>query len=109
MPHEPPPSGTLHTGDQHASHLVALIADAALKDVNLGKTMDIVVFMDNKCLSVAGRRMHVAGQDATPIPGPQSPESDGLFPLLAQHAKRLRKVLHLVKFTMGIPIFSLSS
>ena len=60
---------------EHVSRLVPLIADA----------MEVAVFMDNEHLLVVGRRMRAAGQDTTPIPGPHSPESNGLSPHLAQY------------------------
>ena len=53
--------------------------------------------------------MRAAGQEPSPVPGPHSLESDGLFPLLSQYAKWTRKLLQLLDFTLGVPSFSLSS
>ena len=64
---------------------------------------------DSERLAVVWCRKRAAGQDTTPIPGPHSPESDGLSPHLAQYAKRTRELLQLVDFTLGVPSFSLSS
>ena len=52
--------------------------------------------------------MRAAGQEATPVHGPHSLESDGLSPLLAQYAKRTRELLKLMDFTLGVPSFCLS-
>ena len=94
---------------QHESRLAALIADTALEEVNRRRAMGVAVFIDSKRVLAVGRRMRAAGQEATPVPGPHSPESDGLSPLLAQYAKRTRELLQLVDFTPGVPSFSLSS
>ena len=93
----------------HESRLAALIADTALKEANPCRALDVAVFLDSERLSAVGRRMRAAGQDTTPVPGPHSPEGDGLPPLLAQYAKRTRELLQLVGFTLGVPSFSLSS
>ena len=93
----------------HESRLAALIVDTALEEANRCRAMDVAVFLDSDRLSAVGRRMHAAGQETTPVPGPHSPESDGLSPLLAQYAKRTRELLQLVDFTLGVPSFSLSS
>ena len=93
----------------HESRLAALIADTALEEANPCKALDVAVFLDSERLSAVGRRMRAAGQDTTPIPGPHSPEGDGLPPLLAQYAKRTRELLQLVGYTLGVPSFSLSS
>ena len=95
--------------DPHESRLAALIADTALEEANPCKALDVAVFLDSERLSAVGRRMRAAGQDATPVPGPHSPEGDGLPPLLAQYAKRTRELLQLVGYTLGVPSFSLSS
>ena len=55
----------------HVSRLAALIADATLEEVNLCKTMDVVVLSDNRCFSEVVCRMREGGQDASPIPGPK--------------------------------------
>ena len=91
---------------QHDCRLAALIAETALQEVNAYEAMDVTVFMDSERLLAVGRRMHVAGQEATPIPGPHSPESDRLPLLLAQYAKRTRELLELVDFTLEVPTFS---
>ena len=91
------------------SRLAALIADTALEEANPCKALDVAVFLDSERLSAVGRRMRAAGQDTTPVPGPHSPEGDGLPPLLAQYAKRTRELLQLVGYTLGVPSFSLSS
>ena len=93
----------------HESRLAALIADTALEEANPCKALDVAVFLDSERLSAVGRRMRAAGQDTTPVPGPHSPEGDGLPPLLAQYAKRTRELLQLVGYTLGVPSFSLSS
>ena len=93
----------------HESRLAALIADTALEEANPCKALDVAVFLDSERLSAVGRRMRAAGQDTTPVPGPLSPEGDGLPPLLAQYAKRTRELLQLVGYTLGVPSFSLSS
>ena len=100
-----PPGGV----GPHESRLAALIADTALEQANPCRAMDVAVFLDSERLSAVGRRMRGAGQDTTPVPGPHSPEGDGLPPLLAQYAKRTRELLQLVDFTLGVPSFSLSS
>ena len=100
-----PPGGV----GPHDSRLAALIADTALEEANPCRAMDVAVFLDSERLSAVGRRMRAAGQDTTPVPGPHSPEGDGLPPLLAQYAKRTRELLQLVGFTLGVPSFSLSS
>ena len=78
-------------------------------EANPCKALDVAVFLDSERLSAVGRRMRAAGQDTTPVPGPHSPEGDGLPPLLAQYAKRTRELLQLVGYTLGVPSFSLSS
>ena len=93
----------------HESRLAALTADTALEEANPCRALDVVVFLDSERLSAVGRHMRAAGQDTTPVPGPHSPEGDGLPPLLAQYAKRTRELLQLVGFTLGVPSFSLSS
>ena len=93
----------------HESRLAALIADTALEEANTCRAMNVAVFLDSERLSAVGRRMLAAGQDTTPVPGPHSPEGDGLPPLLAQYAKRTRELLQLVGFTLGVPSFFLSS
>ena len=93
----------------HESRLAPLIADTALEEVNPCTALDVAVFLDSERLSAVGRRMRAAGQDTTPVPGPHSPEGDGLPPLLAQYAKRTRELLQLVGYTLGVPSFSLSS
>ena len=93
----------------HESRLAALIADTALEEANPCKALDVAVFLDSERLSAVGRRMRAADQDTTPVPGPHSPEGDGLPPLLAQYAKRTRELLQLVGYTLGVPSFSLSS
>ena len=70
--------------------------------------MDVAIFLDSERLSAVGRRLRAAGQETTPVPGPHSPESDGLSPLLAQYAKQTCELLQLVDFTLGVPSFSLS-
>ena len=72
--------------------------------MNPCRAMDVAVFLDSERLSAVGRRMRAAGQEATPLPGPHSPESDGLSPLLAPYAKRTRELLQLVDFTLGSPL-----
>ena len=94
---------------QHKSGLAALIADAALGELNPCKAMDVAVCLDSERLSAVGRRMRAAGQEATPVPGPHSSESDGPSALLAQYARRTCELLQLVDFTLGVPCFSLSS
>ena len=110
---EPPATGPIDnpTGGMspHESRLAVLIADAALEEVNPCMALDVAVFLDSERLSAVGRRMRAAGQDTTPVPGPHSPEGDGLSPLIAQYAKRTRELLQLVGFTLGVPSFSLSS
>ena len=100
-----PPGGV----GPHESRLAALIADTALEEANPCRAMDVAVFLDSERLSAVGRRMRAAGQNTTPVPGPHSPEGDGLPSLLAQYAKRTRELLQLVGFTLGVPSFSLSS
>ena len=100
-----PPGGV----GPHDSRLAALIADTALEEANPCRAMDVPVFLDSERLSAVGRRIRAAGQDTTPVPGPHSPEGDGLPPLLAQYAKSTRELLQLVGFTLGVPSFSLSS
>ena len=80
---------------QHESRVAALVADTSLEEVNRCpcKALDVAVFIDSEHLSAVGRRMLAAGQEATPVPGPHSPESDGLCSLLAQYAKRTCQVL----------------
>ena len=78
---------------QHESRLAALIADTSLEEVNPSTDLDVAVFIDSERLPAVGRRMRAAGQEATPVPGPHSPESDGLSPLLAQCAKRTCELL----------------
>ena len=110
---EPPAVGPIDspTGgvSPHESRLAALIADTALEEANPCRAMDVAVFLDSERLSAVGRRMRVASQDTTPVPGPHSPEGDGLPPSLAQYAKRTRELLQLAGFTLGVPSFSLSS
>ena len=106
---ESPAAGPPGDMGQHESRLAALIADTALEEVNPCRAMDVAVFLDSERLLAVGRHMLAAGQEATPIPGPHSPESDGLSPHLAQYAKRTRELLQLVGFTLGVPSFSLSS
>ena len=105
--HEPPAAGHADSPPggvgPHESRLAALIADTALEEANPCRAMDVAVFLDTERLSAVGRRMRAAGQDATPIPGPHSPDGDGLPPLLAQYAKRTRELLQLVDFTLGSP------
>ena len=108
-PAKGPPKGPLGDMGQHESRLAALVADTALEEVNPCRAMDVDVFIDRERLSAVGRRMCAAGQEATPVPGPHSPESDGLSPLLAQYAKQTRELLQLMDFTLGVPSFSLSS
>ena len=67
------------------------------------------MLLDSERLSAVGRRMRAAGQNATPLPSPHYPESDGLSPHLVQYAKRTREQLQLVAYTLGVPSFSLSS
>ena len=74
-----PPGGV----GPHDSRLAALIADTALEEANPCRAMDVAVFLDSERLSAVGRCMRAAGQDTTPVPGPHSPEGDGLPPLLA--------------------------
>ena len=109
LPGKGPPEGAPGNMSQHESPLAALIADTALKEVNPCRAIDVAVFIDSECLSAVGRHMRAAGQEATPLPVPHSPESDCLFPLLAQYAKRTRELLQLVDFTLGVHSFSLSS
>ena len=90
----------------HGSRLAALIADTALEEANPCRALDVAVFLDSERLSAVGRRMRAAGQDTTPVPGPHSPEGDGLPPLLAQYAKRTRELLQLVGYTLGVPSLS---
>ena len=56
--------------------------DGALEEVNPSRTMDVAYFLDSEYLSTVGRRMHAAGEDTSPVPGPRSLESNGLSPLL---------------------------
>ena len=109
LPAEGRPEGPPRNMSQHQSRLAALIADTALEEVNPCRAMDVTVFIDSECLSAVGRRMRAASQEATLVPGPHSPEGDGLPPLLAQYAKRTRELLQLVDFTLGVPSSSLSS
>ena len=110
---EPPAADPVEspTGDMgpHESRLAALIADTALEEANPCRAMDVAVFLDSERVLAVGRRMRAAGQETTPVLGPHYPESDGLSPLLAQYAKRTRKLPQLVDFTLGVPSFSLSS
>ena len=112
---DPEPPATDHADSPpggvgpHESRLVALIADTTLEEANPCRAMDVAVFLDSERLAAVGRRMRAADQDTTPVPGPHSPEGDGLPPLLAQYAKRTREVLQLVDFTVRVPSFSLSS
>ena len=93
LPAEGPPEAPPGDIGQHESCLAALIADTALEKVNPCRAMDVAAFIDSERLSAVGRRMRAAGQEAIPIPGPHSPESDGLSLLLAQYAKRTREWL----------------
>ena len=68
----------------HESRLVALIADTAPEEANPCRALDVAVFLDSERLSAVGRRMRAAGQDTTPVPGPHSPEGDGLPPAPAR-------------------------
>ena len=77
--HRPRAANHPQAGDQHVSCLVALIADTALEEVNPCRAVDVVVELDSERLSVVGRRMRAVGQDTTPILGPHTVESDGLF------------------------------
>ena len=99
---EPATASSPDAGGLHESHLAALIADTALEEVNPCRAMGVAAFLDNEHLSAVGRRMRVASQDTTLL-GPHSPESDGLFPQLAQYAKRMRELL--VDFTLRVPSF----
>ena len=87
----------------HESRLAALIAHTALEEANPCRALDVAVFLDSERLSAVGRRMRAAGQDTTPVPGPHSPEGDGLPPLLAQYAKRTRELLQLMLYP-GSPL-----
>ena len=110
---EPPAAGdadSLPAGvGLHESRLAALIADTVLAEANPCRAMDVAVFLHSQRLSAVGRRMRAAGQDTIPVPGPHSPESDGIPLLLAQHAKKTRGLLQLLGFTRGVPSLSLSS
>ena len=88
---------------EHKSCLAALIASSAVEEVNPCR------LFDTEHLSAVGRRMRAAGQEATPLPGPHSPESGGLSPIWAKYAKRIRELLQLVDLTLGVPSFPLSS
>ena len=106
---EGPLEGTLGNVHPHESRLAALMNDTSLEEAYRCRAMDVVVFLNGERLSGEERRMRAAGKETIPVPGPHSPESDGLSPLLAQYAKRTRELLQLVEFTLGVPSFSLSS
>ena len=109
LPAEGPAEGPLGDMNQHESPLAALIANTALEEVKPCRAMDVAIFIDSERLSAVGRRMRAAGQEATTVPAPHSPEGDGLSPLVAQYAKRTRELLQLMDFTLGVPSFSICS
>ena len=78
-----PPRGLFARGGQDESCLAALIAHTAPEEVNRGGDMDVALFMESDRVSAPWRRMRAADQEATPLPGPHSLESDALSPLAA--------------------------